>query len=135
MSEHPSEPSSEEQSAEKRRIGQRLKEAREYLGLSQEQVAGFLSIPRASVSEMESGKRGVNGLELRRLGRLYRRPVAWLLGEDETVGLDGALFRATAGLSEQDKDQVLKFAEFLAGAGSPARSAATRSRTPRLKGG
>ncbi len=124
-----------DQKDEKRRIGQRLREAREYLGLSQEQVAEFLSIPRTSVSEMEAGKRGVNGLELRRLGRLYRRPVTWLLGEDEAVGVDGALFRATASLSDQDKQQVLKFAEFLAGAGSPSRAQSGRSRQSRSKNG
>lgn len=121
--------------AEKRRMGQRLREAREYLGLSQEQVAEFLSIPRASVSEMEAAKRGVTGLELRRLGRLYRRSVSWLLGDEETVAVDGALFRATASLSEEDKQQVLKFAEFLAGAGPPSRVQSNRSRQTRPKNG
>lgn len=136
MNEQANEPEEmRDQGDEKRRIGQRLREAREYLGLSQEQVAEFVSIPRASVSEMEAGKRGVNGLELRRLGRLYRRSVAWLLGEDETVAIDGALFRATATLSDQDKEQVVKFAEFLAGAGSPNRIQTNRSRQNRSKNG
>jgi transcriptional regulator with XRE-family HTH domain len=136
LNDHPNEPDDiRDQANEKRHIGQRLREAREYLGLSQEQVAEFLSIPRASVSEMEGGKRGVNGLELRRLGRLYRRSVAWLLGEDEAVAIDGALFRATASLSDQDKAQVVKFAEFLAGAGSPNRAQTNRSRQSRSKNG
>lgn len=106
-------------------LAQRLRNAREYIGLLQEDVATALDIPRASVSAIESGKRRVSSLELRRLGRLYRRPVAWLLGEEGAeVDMDTPLYRATADLSDQDKEQVLRFAEFLAGAGRPG---ATRS--------
>ena len=76
-----------------------------------------LDIPRASVSALETGKRRVSSLELRRLARLYHRPVGWLLGED--VDLPESLLRATATLTAHDKEQVLRFAEFLAGAGRP----------------
>lgn len=100
----------------------RLKEAREYVGLLQEEVADALGIPRASVSALEAGKRRVSGVELRRLARLYRRPVSWLLGEEVAeVRPDEALYRATATLSERDKEQVLRFAEFLAAAQRPSR--------------
>jgi transcriptional regulator with XRE-family HTH domain len=111
---------------EQERLGARLKEAREYIGLLQEDVA---SIPRASVSALEAGKRKVTGLELRRLARLYRRSVNWLLGDEETdLGQTATpLFRATASLSDTDKEQVLRFAEFLASAGKPATGVARRS--------
>lgn len=101
-------------------LGARLKESREYIGLNQEDVAAALRIPRTSVHALEAGKRKVTGLELRRLARLYRRPVGWLLGE-ETVDLNDAepLFRAAAALSDSDREQVLRFAEFLAAAGKP----------------
>ncbi len=106
--------------SEEMALARRLREAREYIGLLQEDVAAALDIPRASVSAIESGKRRVSSLELRRLGRLYRRPVAWLLGEEDAeVDMDAPLYRATAALSTQDKEQVLRFAEFLAGAGRP----------------
>src|SRR5687767_5459711 len=80
-------------------LGARLKEAREYVGFLQEEVATALGIPRTSVHALEAGKRKVTGLELRRLARLYRRPVGWLLGEE--VELNGAepLFHAAAALS------------------------------------
>lgn len=113
-------------------IGNRLREAREYVGLLQDDVANALGIPRTSLSALEAGKRKVSGVELRRLARLYRRSVAWLLGEEEVVLSDTEpLFRATAQLSEQDKEQVLKFAEFLAAAGKPGpgRKAARRRNT------
>ena len=110
----------ESDASEQMALAQRLRDAREYIGLLQEDVAGALDIPRASVSAIESGKRRVSSLELRRLGRLYRRPVAWLLGEEgAAVDMDAPLYRATAALSDQDKEQVLRFAEFLAGAGRP----------------
>ena len=106
--------------SEEMALARRLREAREYIGLLQEDVAAALDIPRASVSAIESGKRRVSSLELRRLGRLYRRPVAWLLGEEDAeVDMDAPLYRATAALSTQGKEQVLRFAEFLAGAGRP----------------
>lgn len=109
--------------SEQAALGARLKESREYIGLLQEDVATALGIPRTSVHALEAGKRKVTGLELRRLARLYRRPVGWLLGEED-AGLNEAepLFRAAAALSESDREQVLRFAEFLAAAGKPGAS-------------
>ena len=113
---------------EQQQLGERLREARKYIGLLQEDVAAVLRIPRASVSALETGKRRVSSLELRRLARLYRRPVGWLLGEEvEETDFSAPLFRATASLSDSDKEQVLRFAEFLAGAGRPG----SRSESPR----
>jgi hypothetical protein len=79
---------------------------------------------------MEAGKRNVTALELRRLARLYRRDVAWILGEgsetlEATTVENQALFRATAHLSDEDKEQVLRFAQFLA-AGQLSAAAASR---------
>lgn len=107
-------------------MGARLREAREFLGMSQEAVAEALGIPRASMSAIESGRRKVSSLELHDLARIYKRPLEWFYGteaepieEDETVM---ALFRATSNLRQEDKEQVLRFAEFLKGAGqAPAR--------------
>lgn len=109
-------------------LAQRLREAREYIGLLQEDVATALDIPRASVSAFESGKRRVSSLELRRLGRLYRRPVAWLLNEEDAeLEVDAPLRRAAEALSGHDKERVLRFAAFLAGAGRPDPARAERT--------
>lgn len=108
-------------------LASRLREARETLGLLQADTAEALGIPRTSVQAMEAGNRKVTGLELRRLARLYRRPVGWLLGEDDApVDDQQVLFRATAPLSPQDREQVLRFAQFLA-----AKSPASPGRQPR----
>ena len=105
-------------SSEELRLAARLREAREYLGISQEAVSRQLDIPRASVSALESGKRRVSSIELQRLAALYKTPVNVLLGEsDESDPLSEALFRTATGLSDQDRRQVLRFAEFLREAG------------------
>lgn len=105
-------------------VAHRLRSARETLGLTQEDVASALGIPRTSVIAMEAGKRNVTALEIRRMARIYRREVVWLLGEgpetvDEGSAENQALFRATANLSEEDKEQVLRFAQFLAAGETP----------------
>lgn len=100
---------------EHRVVGARLRDARLATGLTQAEVATALGMSRPTLAAVEKGTRKITGLELRRLARLYQRDVAWLLGEessDQTSG--GALHRATAELSDADKEQVLRFAEFLA---------------------
>jgi len=116
-------------------LGARLKESREYIGLLQEDVATALGIPRTSVHALEAGKRKVSGLELRRLARLYRRPVGWLLGEEDVDLKDAEpLFRAAAALSETDREQVLRFAEFLAAAGEPGTAGRRAGRSSSTSG-
>lgn len=105
-------------------ITARLKEAREFLGLSQAEVGDALGLGRTTVSEIETGHRKVTGLELRRFGRLYRRPVGWLLGEDTEA--DPRILAAVRDLADTDREQVLRFAEFLASGAptpGPARTA------------
>jgi transcriptional regulator with XRE-family HTH domain len=107
-------------------MGARLREAREFLGLSQEVVAEALGVPRASVSAMESGRRKVSSLELRDLARLYKRPIEFFYSDERGEPVEDeatqALFRATRNLTADDKEQVVRFAEFLKGSGqAPAR--------------
>jgi transcriptional regulator with XRE-family HTH domain len=99
-------------------VGARLKDAREYLGLSQQEVAAALELPRTAVSMMESGQRGVDSLELKALAKLYQRPMAFFTGEEEVlatnVGADVALLaKQVKKLSDQDRNELLRFSEFL----------------------
>lgn len=99
-------------------LADRIRQERNYVGLSQADVAEALGIPRAAVSALETGKRRVTGLELGRLAELFGTSVDRLLGRDvPTDETTTALFRATNSLTEADKEQVLRFAEFLRGAG------------------
>lgn len=106
-----------------RALGERLREAREYLGLSQHEVSELLGVSRPAVTQMEAGRRKVSTLELREFARLYRRPYEWLVGEGGDQPPDDAvtqaLYRTTRDLSERDRAQLLNFAQFLSGAGGP----------------
>ncbi len=62
-------------------IGKRFKEARLNCGMTQEEVAEFLAIPRTALVNIESGERSVSTLELTKLARLYRRSIGELLSE------------------------------------------------------
>lgn len=95
-------------------LAERIRQERLYLDLNQADVAAALGIPRAAVSALETGRRRVTGLELKRLSELFGVSVDRLLGHD--AGEDPttvALFRAAKNLSDDDKQQVLRFAEFL----------------------
>lgn len=100
---------------DKQRLQQRLREAREYLGISQAKVAEYLEIPRSAVSELESGKRAIGALELQRLARLYQKPTSWFT-EDVVEGVPADvefLARTATELSQTDRGELQKFAEFL----------------------
>jgi transcriptional regulator with XRE-family HTH domain len=102
------------------KLAERIRKEREYLNLKQEQVAAALNISRAAVSAIETGRRRVSSQELKHLAALFATSVDRLLGaEPEQDPTSVALFRATRALSERDREQVLRFAEFLRNAGPP----------------
>lgn len=113
------------QLAEQERLSQHLREAREFLGLSQEFVAEQLGISRAAVSAVETNRRKVSSVELKQFARLFHLDLSFFFDEpaassklpdDQTVV---ALFRTTKTLSPEDKEQVLRFAQFLRHAKQP----------------
>ncbi len=67
-----------------RELGQRLKSAREAIGLTQQQVADHVALTRVAISQIESGQRTVSSLELMRLSRLYERDMVSFLEEKPT---------------------------------------------------
>jgi len=103
--------------AERKRLGEKLREARKYLGLKQEEVAGYLKIQRTALTDIENGQRKVEAIELTKLAKLYRQPVGFFAGEDDAgsaLPLDVAhLARKAADLSQEDRDELGRFAEYL----------------------
>ncbi len=113
-----------EERQDQEELATRLKETREYLGLSQQFVSDHTGIPRSAVSDIERGERKVEALELRRLARLYRQPVSYFYGRDEGDEDDEtvqALARAAADLTAEDREEVLRFANYLRHYGGPPR--------------
>jgi Zn-dependent peptidase ImmA (M78 family)/DNA-binding XRE family transcriptional regulator len=80
-------------------LGNNLRAARERRGLSQQQVAESLNLPRTAVTNIESGNREVSTLELTRFADLYRVLPGSLLNpqaaEDASVVLLRALEQAS----------------------------------------
>ena len=105
---------------ERKLLGAKLKEAREYLGLSQEEVGRMLEIPRSAISLMESGQRKIDTVELNALSKLYERPISYFTSElfgsisQENVEILARLSDKVSKLTDEDREQVLKFAEYLA---------------------
>ncbi len=102
---------------ERRQLGERLRESRKYLGLKQEEVAAHLKIQRTALSDIESGRRRVEALELTRLAKLYQQPVSYFTGEDAAAAALPAdvahIARQASGLSAQDREELGRFAEYL----------------------
>jgi transcriptional regulator with XRE-family HTH domain len=110
-----------QQSADTHRqaLGERLREAREYVGLKQDDVAKKLGIPRSALSNIEAGSRKVDAIELAQMAKLYQRPVAWFTGDDPHSSTDrmreevAHVARTAAALSRQDRQELARFADFL----------------------
>lgn len=109
--------SAEIDSRDRQGLGARLREAREYLRLSQEEVARALEVPRSAISLMEAGQRKVDAIELKRLADIYQRPIAFFTGEaTEAAPMPATvqhLARAAAKLTDRDREELLAFAQFL----------------------
>jgi transcriptional regulator with XRE-family HTH domain len=99
--------------SEWQQLGSRLRDVREYLSLSQQYVADKTGIPRSAVSDIERGVRKVDSLELRKFARLYMHPVGYFLGEEDAGDEVRALARAVTDLTEDDRAEVVRFAQFL----------------------
>lgn len=98
------------------RIGERLRKAREYVELKQEEAAQAVGIARTALSQIENGKRKVDAVELSSFARLYGQTIEHLSGDTKEEAVPDsvtALARAAKGLSTEDQDELLRFAQFL----------------------
>jgi transcriptional regulator with XRE-family HTH domain len=106
-------------------LASRLKEMREYLSLSQEEVAELLGIPRSAISLIESGERKVDALELKQFAEIYHCPVEYFTdtpGETKSTTREIAfLAKAASKLSDKDREELLRFAQFLKTRGKTSR--------------
>jgi transcriptional regulator with XRE-family HTH domain len=101
---------------ERQQIAARLKAAREYLGLSQQEVADAVHLPRSAISLVETGQRGVEAVELKAFAKVYKRPVTHFTGEDkaELQPRDvEILTKKAAKLSVEDRETLLRYTDFL----------------------
>ena len=101
----------------KKRLAVRLREMREYLGLSQDEVAKLTQIPLSTLLSIEKAEREVDVQELERFGEIYRCSVDALTGDaTETAAIQRKiqfLANAASKLSAQDREELLRFARFV----------------------
>lgn len=99
-------------------IGRRLREARVRAGLTQEYVANHLGVQRPVISDMETGKRKINALEIMQLAELYGcSPMSFFPSEthgeqQEEPFVCRALFRAKE-LTPEDRARLSWLEGFL----------------------
>jgi transcriptional regulator with XRE-family HTH domain len=99
-----------------RLIGDRLRLAREYLELKQEEAADAVGVSRSALSLIENGRRKVDAVELARFAEIYGQTIEALSGNAKTPPLPEsvqALARAATEMSAEDRNELLRFAEFL----------------------
>src|SRR3984885_9287966 len=99
-----------------RASGERLRQAREYLELKQEEAAGAVGLSRSALSLVENGRRKVDAVELARFAQVYGQSIEALTGVAEAAPIPEnvqALARAATELSSEDRAELLRFAEFL----------------------
>lgn len=107
-----------EEQANRKALGTRLRRAREYLRLSQEDAGHVLGLTRTAITKIESGTRKVDAMELAEFAKLYRQPVSVLSGEEGVEPLPDsikALARTASKLSDKDQVALMNFAHFLSG--------------------
>lgn len=98
------------------KLGEKLRVAREYLDLSQEEAANAVGMPRSALSLIENGRRKVDAVELESFAKLYRQSIESFTGSAKQAPLPenvNALARAATNLSEEDREELLRFAKFL----------------------
>ena len=102
-------------------LAERLRDAREYVGMSQDEAAVALGISRPAITLIESGGRKVEAVELGKLAALYGKDVDWLLSGESQRPDDKVAFlaRAIHGLSGNDLEQLQRFSDYLRNSSKP----------------
>ena len=94
-------------------LGTRLKEAREYLGLTQEDVAKLMGVSRVIITNIEAGTRKVSAEELSKFSKIYGWTMEELMegekAETEAVQMFARTFNE---LSDEDQNEILNLIKF-----------------------
>jgi len=93
-------------------VHERIKELRTQLHLSQDYVARYLGINRATYTQMENGKRKVLADEVAKLSRLFGVTTDSMLNNTE-MSQPAALFaRSFEKLDERDQQEIMNLIRF-----------------------
>lgn len=96
-----------------KKIGERLRKLRKYMGLTQKQVAEILSLGRDAILRIERGSRKIDLQELMDFSKLYNISMDELTTEEHTINSsDVAFARGFNELSEKDKKEIISLIEY-----------------------
>lgn len=96
-----------------KKIGERLRKLRKYMGLTQEQVAEILSVGRDAILRIEKGDRKIDLQELMNFSKLYNISMDELTMEEHTINSsDVAFARRFNELSEKDKKEIISLIKY-----------------------
>lgn len=93
-------------------IYERIKELRNQLNLTQEYVANYLGVNRATVTQMENGKRKVSADELSKLCSLFGVSADALLYGEEISKPATVFARSFERLNERDQAEIMNLIQF-----------------------
>lgn len=95
-------------------LGKRIRQAREELGISQEELAVRISRDQRSVSEYESGKRRIFAHDLPAIAQALNVPLIYLFEDSLSVDdLDNVLLGEFHRLDEDARKTLIEMARLL----------------------
>lgn len=96
-----------------KKIGERLKKLRKYLGLTQQQVANILNIGRDAILRIEKGERKIDVEELMNFSKLYNISMDELTSNEYFISDNEVAFaRGFNELSDKDKKEILSLIKY-----------------------
>lgn len=96
-----------------KKIGERLKKLRKYLGLTQQQVASILNVGRDAILRIEKGDRKIDVEELMNFSKLYNISMDELTSNEHIINNNEVAFaRGFNELSDKDKKEILSLIEY-----------------------
>jgi len=94
------------------KLADRIKACRNKLHLSQEYVANYMAMNRATITQIELGKRKVAAEELAKFSTLFGISADALL-HGENIGAPVTVFaRSFSELDEKDQDEIMSLMQF-----------------------
>lgn len=92
-------------------LGTRLKDVREDLGLTQENVAKLMGVSRVIITNIETGTRKVSAEELSKFSKIYGWTMEELMEGANTQNVP-AFTKAFKELSGEDQNEILNLIKF-----------------------
>ncbi len=93
-------------------INERIKNFRSQLHLSQEYVANFLGLNRATYTQMENGKRKITAEDVSRLSELFGVTADAILNENQLSQPAAVFARSFEKLDENDQAEIMNLIKF-----------------------